>query len=345
MHEAEKWPQDINAEKTFGCSDARMLGRLAGSAGSEARRLESPVDIVCYLWIIGLCFAGVMLYNIHKGKITVTGGMSMKKNFFFIILVFAAAVLLSGCKEHVSPAPITDLSGGGRIVSSSMTATYSYMTITAEAEYYYDFSGKITGEAISSMGYLQGTNIYTYTAAGKLEKIDNDTTADVITYTYDGADRLASRTKTDGTDTNVKTFTQGTDNLISRIDEALNGSPVSERIIHRDAGGYITSEDIYAPGGTVPVGEITYTRNDSAKTITMEMAFGGSVGMSFLLEYESSGFLEKETIIQYMTGTPMSRIEVIYTLQEGLFDSGGMNGYYYTDKDLFGVVWVDVTAY
>ncbi|MFP4465700.1 MAG: hypothetical protein ACLFP1_01465 [Candidatus Goldiibacteriota bacterium] len=280
----------------------------------------------------------------------------MKKNIIFAAVVIALSVFAAGCTEHVGPAAITDLdnwgsgdgtaAGSGKIKSTSMTAVYSSMTVTTDSVYSYDDTGKITEEIVSAYGYTQNTYGYTYTAAGKLEKRENETGTEVTAYTYDASDGLITRTSNDGTDENVKAFTLGTDNLISRIDESENGISRSTRIINRDANGYITSEDVYQPGGGTWVAEITYVRDDAAKTINV--SFGPSSWnpiMTFLYEYDSSGFLQKQTITQYLSGTPQSEITLINTLQSGPFDAGGMNGYYYMDKDLFGVLWMDVVAY
>jgi hypothetical protein len=234
----------------------------------------------------------------------------------------------------------------GRIQSASLS-TYLGMTITAGETYFYDTSGKIQRLDETVMGTPAGSASYRYTASGNLASIVQPagSSADNEFYTYDAGGNMATHIYVDstGATTDAMTFTC-TGGLISRIDEAQSGVPSSYRLIIRDASGFITREDLYAPGGVTPVGSINYVRDDASKTITVQMLLGGQLGCDELFSYDTSGFIQSTAVNFYVMGSLFYYVTISNTLQTGPFDAAGMDGYYYTDKDLFGVLWIKTSA-
>jgi hypothetical protein len=222
------------------------------------------------------------------------------------------------------------------------------MTINASATYYYDSSGKIRYETEYVSGVSGGNINFNYNSNGKL--ISKITPAgggsDNTYYAYDSSNRLSSLiVVTDGT-ANTKiaqTFTYDANNRISRIDESDNGSPASFRLITRDASGYDASEIIYYPGTMTQLGTITFTRNAAAKTISVALTLLGMSGDSLdvIYSYDSTGFVSTETVIMPVFG---ENFTISNVLQNGPFDAGGMNGYYYTDPDIYGMTYISATG-
>ncbi len=238
----------------------------------------------------------------------------------------------------------------GRIKSTGLD-TYidmASMTIDAAATYYYDAGGKIRYLAESVGGISEGNINYNYNANGKLISKINPagSGADNTYYGYDSSNRLSTlMVVTDSTTTTkmAQTFTYDGNNRISRIDESDNGTPSSYRIITRNASGYEVSEIIYIANTTTVMGNITFTRNDAAKTILVALTLTGMPGDSLdvVFAYDSTGFTSSETIIMPILGMNMT---ITNTLQSGSFDAAGMNGFYYTDPDVYGMTYISATG-
>jgi YD repeat-containing protein len=267
----------------------------------------------------------------------------------FILMVF----FMVSCSHKIAfNSPTSPSDGGGytnsgKLKSQSIDTYFSplNMTISATTNYYYDSVGRIRTASGTVNGMSgAGSTIYSYNSDGKLISVvtPQGSTSDNTYYTYDASGRLATlKVITDST-TNTKmvqTFTYDANNRISRIDEVDNGTPASYRLLNRDANGYVTSEDVYPPAGGTKGASITYVRDITNRTITVSFTFVGSPydPLTMVYSYDASGFLQSTEAIMPILSTDM---DLVNTLQNGLFDPAGMKGYYFTDSDLYGMTWI-----
>lgn len=277
----------------------------------------------------------------------------MKKVF---IAVMAVALIFTASCSHRRGTPTSASSSDsytntGRLKSTSIDTYVELlgMTITATNTYGYDSAGRIRNTTGTYAGYTVKGNTYNYNSDGKLISIIGPQTSGSNDqyYTYDSSGRLATLSVITYDTTNttmVQTFTYDSNNRISRIDEAIDGTAASYRLLTRDSSGYVTVENIYAPGGTTSAGTITYTRDNTLKTIKITMAFiwDTTFSMSVTYAYDSSGFYLSQTA--EMPGLNQV-ITTVNALQDGPFDPAGMKGYYFTDSDLYGMTYISTYAY
>jgi YD repeat-containing protein len=241
--------------------------------------------------------------------------------------------------------PVT-YTNSGRLKSTGINTYIAFisMTVTASSVFYYDGTGKIQYANTSANGVSGGRTNYSYNSNGKLISIVTPagSGADNNYYTYDSSNRLSKLIiVTDGATTTkvAQTFTYDANNRISRIDESDNGTAVSYRLITRDSSGYDVSETAYFPGTSNVLANIAFTRNDATKTISVAMTLLGETGDSIdaTFTYDGTNFITSQ-------GASLPSLGESYTsnntLQSGPFDPAGMNGYYYTDMDLYGYFYI-----
>jgi len=276
------------------------------------------------------------------------------------ILIVIALLSVSSCSRHLGPASpnapgITPVStpetyyNNGKLQSQSINI-YMGMTITASATYYYDATGKIRRLDETMMGFSAGSVYLHYTASGKIlnEVAPAGSSMNDVYYTYDANNHISTRICVDSssatTTIDAMTFTTDPSGLITRIDESQYGTPTSYRLITRDAGGLITREDIYSPGAVVTYGYTNYVRDSVLKTVTEQCYLMSAHLCDIVISYDSSGFYQSEVITYFPGNSGYPPCTLLNTLQTGSFDPGGENGYYFNDKDLFGVVWMRISV-
>jgi hypothetical protein len=129
----------------------------------------------------------------------------------------------------------------------------------------------------------------------------------------------------------IQALNYGADGFADTINETQNGIQSCYRVITRDTNGYIIKEDIYPDvSTTTEFAYITFTRG--VQTITEDIFFGGVKKMSLTANYDASEFISS---LAY-TGTQPLFVQN-FQVQSGPFEPAGLRGYYYTDKDLFGL--------
>ena len=223
----------------------------------------------------------------------------------------------------------------GKIASSIMQILYPSV-ITMTSLYCYAPDGKITGQDInvSGMGDFHADTSYTYD--GLLEKsVSNAPGGEAKYNVYNAARKLTDYYLVDSTPNTAThlSFSYDGNGRVSRIDQENNGAAASYRLISRDLSGYITREDYYDMSD-VTFGYVAFSRNDADKEITIEFYFYGYKVYTLVVDYDASGFWIGTACTAHMAPDVMFYTES-NTLQAGLFDTGGMHGYNYTDEDLY----------
>jgi len=263
----------------------------------------------------------------------------MKKHIVLILVV----ILLASCTAHKAPNPITgpeSMGNTGRIKRIIIDTTIGDMRINVAETYNYDSMGRFVNVETSAFGYTSTDKTYSYYSSGLLNRISG-TDGSYQYYEYDSFGRLSKRSVFDasGTPTNVKEFAYNPDGTIYTVDEWQNQVKSSHRVFLRDVQGFVASEQIYTGTGSFR-GVMNYTRNDTLKTINLEMVIGTAQQMFIELRYDSSGFYSGSYIANVAAAITQTA-----ELQNGPFDPAGMKGYYYSDKDIYGVFWPDISAW
>ena len=266
-----------------------------------------------------------------------------------LALIITAGFLLVSCSNRHNPAssPFSPAyyTNSGRIKTSSINS--AIISSTADWTYFYDTTGKIERIDATVYSIPSGSVFYRYTSSGKVSFIGNPqcvTQSGNENFSYDASNRLGvmNFTATYTTTSNdVQTLNYGGDGYAGTINETQNGATVCYRVITRDANGYITREDLYPnPSASIEFGYITFDRDDADKIVT-ENIFIGAVNMfTVSAVYDTSGFISQ---LNYSEGG-LPIISQSFQPQSGPFDPAGLNGYYYTDRDLFGLAHDTVNA-
>ncbi|MGD0566494.1 MAG: hypothetical protein ABSA34_04080 [Candidatus Goldiibacteriota bacterium] len=266
-----------------------------------------------------------------------------------LALVIAAGFLLVSCSSRhnpaVSPFSPAYYTNTGKIKSSTVT-TYIISSTTA-GTYYYDSSGNIQRIDNTVSSIPSGSVFYQYTGSGMVSFIGNPqcvTQNGNESFSYDSSNRLSvmNFTATYTTTSNdVQTLNYGGDGYVDTINETQNGATACYRVITRDAYGFINREDIYPnPSSTTEFGYITFTRDDADKIVTENIFIGAVNMLTVSAVYDTSGFISQ---LNYSVGG-LPVISQSFVTQSGPFAAAGLNGYYYTDKDLFGLAHDTVNA-
>jgi hypothetical protein len=269
-------------------------------------------------------------------KFSATGAI-MKK----LAMIIAALFFMVSCSSRHSPAtsPFSPAyyTNSGKIKTSDLTT--DILLTTVDGTYYYDTAGRIRRIDNTILSLPAASTYYQYASSGKVSFIGdpgNPAANGNESFSYDSSNRLSvmNFTATNSTTSNdVQTLNYGGDGYADTINETQNGVTSCYRVITRDANGYIIREDIYpAQSSTTEFAYITFTRDG---THIIEDIYFGAVDM-FTIEatYDATGFISQLVYAEH-AGLVMNITQNFYG-QSGPFDPAGLDGYYYTDKDLFG---------
>jgi hypothetical protein len=262
-----------------------------------------------------------------------------------LVVIIATLFFMVSCSSRHAPAtsPFSPsyYTNSGKIKTSDLTT--DILMTTVDGTYYYDTAGRIQRIDNTILSLPAASTYYQYTPSGRVSFIGNpgNLSADGNeSFSYDSSGRLSvmNFTATTSTTSNdVQTLNYGGDGYADTINETQNGTTSCYRVITRNAGGYITKEDIFTtPALTTEFANITFARNDADKTVTEDIYFGAVDMLTITATYDTTDFISQLVYSEHV-GLVMNITQNFQT-QSGPFDPAGLDGYYYTDKDLFGLV-------